>query len=211
MERVSLAANPQRSSLMPAAAMTCCHLCSSWLRKASASADALPGATLERSALPAPESARRTRLAEYRPSMGTSHSPPSPRRLDRLNSSINRTRPSANRKLRSGEVDGLHARRLDTRHRAMSSHRSRASMMNCCGASFLGGVSFACSGQTNSDFGGTAPTFLYQHLRPSISRQAHQPDLDFGVLRHSIACADEVADATANKQSGYECFHDGFF
>jgi hypothetical protein len=61
------------------------------------------------------------------------------------------------------------------------------------GASFaLGGASFA-SGQTNSDFGGTAPTFLYQHLRPSISRQDHQPDSDFGALRHSIACADEAA------------------
>src|SRR5262245_55503059 len=66
------------------------------------------------------------------------------------------------------------------------------------GASFTGGasfagVSFACSGQTNSDFGGTAPTFLYQHFRPSISRQDNQPDSDFGVLRHSIAaCADEV-------------------
>jgi hypothetical protein len=61
-----------------------------------------------------------------------------------------------------------------------------------CVASPLGGASFA-SGQTNSDFGGTAPTFLYQHLRPSISRQDHQPDSDFGALRHSIACAEEVA------------------
>src|SRR5262245_17918291 len=46
----------------------------------------------------------------------------------------------------------------------------------------------------NCDFGGTAPTFLYQHFRPSISRQDHQPDPErFGALKHSIARADELA------------------
>ena len=114
-------------------------------------------------------------------SMGTSHAPPSPRRLCRLNPSINRTRPSANRKSGAERSTGF-TRAVSIRGTGDVIPSVAGVDDDCCGASFLGGVSFACSGQTNSDFGGTAPTFLYQHLRPSISRHAHQPDSDFGVL-----------------------------
>jgi hypothetical protein len=121
--------------------------------------------------------------------------PPIPRRLERLNPSINPTRPSPNRKI------GLERSTAFTR--AISIRGGGGDLIpsvvgvdggrGVCSA--LAGPSFAsfASGQTNSDFGGTVPTFLYQHLRPSISRQDHQPDSDFGVLKHSIACADEAA------------------
>src|SRR3981081_777509 len=50
---------------------------------------------------------------------------------------------------------------------------------SCCAGPDSPVASFdECSGQMNSDFGGAAPTFLYQHLRPSISRQDHRPDSD---------------------------------
>jgi hypothetical protein len=47
--------------------------------------------------------------------------------------------------------------------------------------------------QCSSDLGGTAPVFLNQHLRPSISRQEYQPVFGSpGALRQSIAHADEA-------------------
>ncbi len=208
MERVSLAANPQRSSLMPAASMTCFHPCSSWLRKLSFRRRLAP-ARRRAKRLTSARSARSNAAGGTSTSMGTSHTPPSPRRLCRLNPSINRTRPSANRKSGAERSTGF-TRAVSIRGTGDVIPSVAGIDDDCCGASFLGGVSFACSGQTNSDFGGTAPTFLYQHLRPSISRHAHQPDSDFGVLRHSIACADEVATQQQTSRVVTSAFMTGF-
>lgn len=141
--------------------------------------------------------------------MGTSHAPPSPRRLDRLNPSINRTRPSANRKFGAERSTGF-TRAVSIRGGGDLIPSVAGIDDDCCGASFPGGVSFACSGQENSDFGGTAPTFLYQHLRPSIWRHDHEPDSDFGALRHSIACADEVATQQQTSRVVTSAFMTGF-
>ena len=49
-------------------------------------------------------------------------------------------------------------------------------MPPCCLGASVSGVSLPRSGHLSADFAGTAPTFLNQHLWPSISRHDHQPD-----------------------------------
>src|SRR5262249_47639933 len=125
--------------------------------------------------------------------------PPTPRAPERLKPSINPTRPSLNRKFGAAR---------STRFTRATSICGRVAAVvsvafiddDCCADSSTGDVSSARSGQLNSDFGGTAPTFLYQHLRPSISRQDHQAGSDWlGALRHSIVRADVAAQQQTNR------------
>jgi len=51
---------------------------------------------------------------------------------------------------------------------------------------------------------------LYQHFRPSISRQDHQPDCEFGELRQSIASADEAATQQQTSTVAAISFMTGF-